>query len=74
MKRNVGDGYFEITCVHRDDIQAQMNLTEEQAARITDDMMETIAGKMADDYCQRLFWDHLPAIVQHVLEQEDVRL
>ena len=74
MKRNIENGYFEITCVHRDDIQGQMNLSDDQMARISDIMMESIAGKMADDYCEQLFWDHLPIIVRHVLGQEGMEL
>lgn len=66
MEKN--DGFFNITAVHRDDIQFAMNWPEDQVNQITDDMMRKIARKMADDYCEQLFWDHLPVIVEFVLE------
>ena len=53
------DGFFPITSVHRLDIKEALHLTDEQVAKITDDMMREIARKMADDYCEQLFWDHL---------------
>ena len=68
MNRKVGDGFFEITCVHRDDIKADMNLSDKLIANITDDMMAEIADKMADDYCEQLFHDSLRAIAGKVLQ------
>ena len=64
---NKGDGYFEITCVHRDDVRAALMMTEEQAAQITDEMMEAIAKKMADDYCTQLFHISLQIIAKEVI-------
>ena len=58
------DGFFPITSVHRLDIKEALHLSDEQAAKITDGMMREIARKMADDYCEQLFWDHLPMIVE----------
>lgn len=72
MEKN--DGFFPITSVHRDDIKAVLHLSDSQVAQITDVMMREIAGKMADDYCEHLFWDHLPLIVEHVVEIENVDL
>jgi hypothetical protein len=53
------DGFFPITSVHRMDIKEALHLTDEQVARFTDDMIRQIARKMASDYCEQLFWDHL---------------
>ena len=39
---------------------------------ITDGMMREIARKMADDYCEQLFWDHLPIIAEYVAEREGI--
>ena len=72
MKEN--NGFYPITSVHRDDIKGVLCLTDEQAARITNDMMRQIAKKMADDYCDQLFWEHLPLIVEHVAEIENIDL
>jgi hypothetical protein len=68
------DGFFPITSVHRLDIQEVLHLRDEQVAKITDDMMREIARKMADDYCEQLFWDHLPIIAEYVAEREGLDL
>jgi len=68
------DGFFPITSVHRLDIKEALHLTDEQVARITDNMMRDIARKMADDYCEQLFWDHLPIIAAYVAEREGIDL
>ena len=68
------DGFFPITSVHRLDIKEALHLTDEQVASITDTMMRDIARKMADDYCEQLFWDHLPIIAEYVAEREGIDL
>lgn len=68
------DGFFPITSVHRLDIKEALHLTDEQVARFTDDMMRDIARKMANDYCEQLFWDHLPIIAEYVAEREGIDL
>jgi len=49
-------------------------LTDEQMAKITDDMMREIARKIANDYCEQLFWDHLPIIAEYVQKREAIDL
>ena len=66
------DGFFNITSVHRDDIKAAMHLSDPQMSKISDDIMQEIARKMADGYCEELFWDHLPIIVKIVLKREGI--
>jgi len=68
------DGFFPITSVHRLDIKEALHLTDEQMAKITDDMMREIARKIANDYCEQLFWDHLPIIAEYVAEREAIDL
>ena len=68
------DGFFPITSVHRLDIKEALHLTDEQVARLTDDMIRDIARKMADDYCEQLFWDHLPIIAEYVAQSEGIDL
>jgi hypothetical protein len=51
-----------------------MQLSDAQMSKITDDMMQEIARKMADDYCEQLFWDHLPIIVKMVLKREGIKI
>ena len=68
------DGFFPITSVHRLDIKEALHLTDEKVAKFTDDMMLEIARKMADDYCEQLFWDHLPIIAEYVAERDGLIL
>ena len=68
------DGFFPITSVHRLDVKEALHLTDAQVARFTDGMMRDIARKMADDYCEQLFWDHLPIIAEYVAEREGIDL
>ncbi len=54
------DKHFKITSVHRDDLeQAGFD-----ASLVDDATMEHLASKMADDYCEQLFWDQLPIIAE----------
>lgn len=65
VTRNKGDGYFEITSVHREDIQSVVPpaVWETVKDKITDDHMERIADKMADAYCDNGFWSDLETVV-----------
>ena len=62
--------FFPITSVHRDDIKEALRLSDAQVSKITDDMVREIAKKMADDYCEQLYWIHLPIISQAVIKQK----
>jgi hypothetical protein len=44
--------------MHRDDIKEALRLADGQVS------------KMADDYCEQLFWIHLPIISKAVLKQK----
>jgi len=63
-------GYFPITSLHRDDIKQAYCETDnyEMMCKIADSMedheMENLASKMADDYCEQLFWDSLTVIFE----------
>ena len=67
------DSFFQITSVHRDDVKHALNLSDEQLSKITDDMMQEIAEKMADDYCEQLFNISLRIIAKQVLGQHGIR-
>lgn len=49
---------FPITSVSREDLEALGYDTE----NISDDTMESLASKLADDYCEQLFWTSLDII------------
>lgn len=52
--------YFQITTVHRDDLE-QAGL---DGSHVTDAQMETIADKMADAYTEEVFWIDLKIIAE----------
>lgn len=56
-------GFFTITSVHRNDLDAKGFDTD----RITDENMRALAQKMADDYCEQLFWDSMEIIAGDIL-------
>ncbi len=47
--------FFEITSVSREDLEAKGFDT----SKVSDEQMEELADKMADDYCEQLFWNSL---------------
>lgn len=59
---------FPITSVCRADLKAFFS--EEQIAQLDDGDMVDIAGKMADAYCEIVFWIDLEIIAQDVLEEK----
>ncbi|MEX1014349.1 MAG: hypothetical protein WDZ80_04280 [Candidatus Paceibacterota bacterium] len=54
------DKHFDITSVHRDDLAS----AGFDASQVDDATMQHLASKMADDYCEQLFWDQLPIIAE----------
>ena len=56
---------FVISALSFDDIKDKM---ENIAEPLPECVMETIAKKMGEDYCEQLFWEHLPTITNIVLE------
>lgn len=60
LKQRLSEGYFPITSVHRDDLQGVGFDVE----RISDDDMKELARKMANDYCEQLFWGSMEIIAE----------
>ena len=62
--------FFPITSVSRDDIVQAFEETDMQeqvkqrVEKLDDSEMEYLASKMADDYCEQLFWDSLRTIFE----------
>jgi hypothetical protein len=54
------DKFFKITSLHRNDLEQAGFDT----SRVDDSTMRQLASKMADDYCEQLFWDHLLVIAE----------
>lgn len=61
--RELNAGYFPITSVHRDDLEGQGFDVE----KISDDDMQNLAEKMADDYHEQLFWPSMEIIAGEIL-------
>ena len=55
--------FFEITSVSREDLESRGFDT----SNVTDEMMQELASKMADDYCEQLFWDSMTIIAKECL-------
>lgn len=53
---------FPITSVSRDDLDAKGFDTSE----VDDATMERLASKMADDYCEQLFWSSMEIIAEYM--------
>jgi len=49
-------GYFEISSLHRDDLEGIGFDTR----RTDDSIMRKLASKLGDNYCDLFFWDNLP--------------
>lgn len=58
LRQCLSEGYFPITSVHRDDLQNAGFDVE----RISDNDMKELAEKMANDYCDQLFWGSMETI------------
>ena len=54
----------DILHIFRDDVQAQ-----EEIKKMDDGDMDTLASKLADDYCDQLYWDSLKTIVELIFIQ-----
>lgn len=57
---------YNITSVCRADLQ--QILTSEEIARLDDGDMEYIARKMADAFCDTVFWEALEVLAEDVIE------
>lgn len=64
LQQRLSEGYFPITSVHRNDLQG----IGFDVDRISDDDMKRLARKMADDYCEQLFWSSMEIIAGDILE------
>lgn len=53
---------FVITCVSREDLKVLGYDTSE----VSDEKMEYLAKKMANDYCEQLFWTSLDILAEYL--------
>jgi lipoate synthase len=56
-------GYFVITSVHRNDLAR----TGFDVKKISNNDMDKLAEKIADDYCNQLFWESMETIAFEIL-------
>lgn len=53
-------GYFQVTAAHRDDLRFKGF----DVSNVSDGDMKLLARKMADDYCEQLFWPSMEIIAE----------
>lgn len=58
----LNSGYFPITSIHRDDLAGKGFNT----GHVSDEDMKYLARKMADDYCEQLFWPSMEIIASEM--------
>lgn len=58
----LAEDFFPITSVSRDDLLAK----DFDADKATDAQMKELANKMANDYCEQLFWESMEIIAEIV--------
>ncbi|MFH2066490.1 MAG: hypothetical protein ABIK15_14925 [Pseudomonadota bacterium] len=62
--------YYQITSLGKSDIIKAFEDTEheetvkQKVLNMTDEDMENLASKLADDYCEQMFWDSLKTIFE----------
>lgn len=74
------DKDYPITSVCKDDLRGLEKMdkkghikplfSKSTIDRLSDADMKKIASKMADDYCEQLFWGSLEIIAEHVIESK----
>ena len=68
--RKLNAGYFPITSVHRDDLEGKGF----DVKKISDDDMQNLAKKMANDYYEQLFWLSMEIIAGEILGFPKVKI
>jgi hypothetical protein len=56
------DGYFQVSCVHRDDLESIGYNT----SKVDDSTMKKVASKLSDDICEQVYWESLSIIAYHL--------
>jgi hypothetical protein len=74
-KKNIK--FYPITRLCKDDIimafegVSDLKTIKQKVNLLTDLEMEGIARRLADDYCEQLYWSSLRAIVEHILKEKE---
>lgn len=62
---------YPITSVCREDLlNPWVGFSKKKALKVSDEQMRRIAGKLADDYCNQLFWSSLKIIAENIVNEE----
>ena len=62
--------YFTITRVCREDLA---EIFGEKANELSNDEMEWLASKMADDYIEQLYWTQIEILGQYAIDRMEER-
>ena len=63
LLKQLNAGYFVITSVHRNDLAR----TGFDVKKISNNDMDKLAEKIANDYCNQLFWESMETIAFEIL-------
>ena len=76
VSTSTGRTFFSITAFSKDDLIEAFDgdvRIKELVRDLSDDEMKYLASKMADDYCNQLYWDSLKIIFdEHFLHETEV--
>jgi hypothetical protein len=61
---------FQITSVSRQDL-IDAGFPKAQVLSVDDMAMEQLAREMRDDYCNQLFWNHLPTLAEPIIAESN---
>jgi hypothetical protein len=77
VTNSTGRTFFSITALSKDDVIEAFDgdvKIKELIHDLSDDDMKYLASKLADDYCNQLFWDSLKIIFdEHYLSNTEVK-
>ena len=70
------NGYALITTVHRSDIENALSLSgfmvdSKIAHTFTDDELRKLSGRMANDYCEQLYWSSLGTLAENIINNRE---
>ena len=60
INNSLNDGFFKITSVSRADLEQEGF----DVSKVDDDTMIQLASKLANDYCEQLFWSSLVILAE----------
>jgi len=63
-------GFYKVTSTCKDDMKLMLKKRKREINRLTPNEMRNIAERLAEDYCEQLYWESLTSIVEDVLDSK----